>query len=231
MIDPDTLVAAQWWFRERKGDETDNRIVFLISSSFYFLHSLHSLMKDYSLPSISGIMSGVKKISDSEGIHLGMFPHSEKYASFRAAISLTGDIYNALSPILQHDLMELRPKIQNLYDAANKFRSVRNFFTHLGNVLREPEKHGVDGPLQTEFGAEYTDTAKNCFHLVMHNETIYFTYYKKAEKLYVGKSAFIPMFDAAREIYKELLSHKLNKEHQNYPPAESLFQINNGATK
>ena len=225
MIDVETLVSGQNYFRNKRGNLIDNHTVFLISNAFFSIKALHSLMYDYSLPSLSGISSSNKPITDSNGIHLGMFPNPQKFSQFRAAISLTGDVYNCLDAVLQKELFDLKPKIQKLFDEANKFRTVRNFFTHLDNVLKNPEGHGVDGPLKTEFGIEYAESAKNRFHLIIHNETIYFTQYKKSEKMYIGRSAFLPIFDAARDVFRELLSETAHEKLSQYPDPDLLFQI------
>lgn len=226
MIDVETLNTGQNYLGMKKGDFPDNHTVFLISNTFFSLKALHSLMKEYSLPSISGMSSQNKLITNSNGIHLGMFPNPHKFSQFRAAISLTGDIYNCLDAVLQHDLYDLKPKIQKLYEETNKFREVRNFFTHLDDVLKNLKSQGIDGPLKTEFGVEYTESAKNRFHLVIHQETIYFTRKKKAEKMYVGKSAFVPIFDAAREVYRELLSEVSSEHLSQFSDPDSLFPMN-----
>jgi len=225
MIDVQTLNSGQAYFLKKKGDFPDNHVVFLISNTFFSLKALHSLMNDYSLPSISGLSSSPKQITESGGIHLGMFPNAQKFSQFRASISLTGDIYNCLDAVLQKELYDIKPKIQKLFDETNKFRNVRNFFSHLDNVLKNLKDHGVDGPLTTEFGVEYTATAKNRFHLVIHQETIYFTYYKKSEKMHIGKSAFIPIFNAARDVFRELLTGVSPENLSQFTDPDSIFPM------
>jgi len=223
MINPDVLMASRWWFEERKSHQP--YLDLALSTVFYFVQSLYHGTRNLSLLSISGINSGEKKISESMTTTIGIFVQPENYANFRAVLSLVGDLYNYLGLVRKYDLLELKPKIDQLYEATNKFRDVRNAFTHLGEGLTNLEKHGVNGPLKTNCGIEYTETAKNCFHLIIDNEKIYFTSFKKANEIYVGKDAYNSIFDIARNIYAELTSHKLMKEIQTYESVDSMFPI------
>jgi len=223
MINPDVLVASQWWFRERNAHQS--YLDLSLSTVFYFVQSLYHVTRNLSLQSVSGINSGEKKVSSSMHTTIGIFVSPENYANFRAVLSLVGDLYNYLELVKKYNLLELRSKIDQLYDACNKFRDVRNAFTHLGEGLINLEKHGVNGPLKTNCGIEYTETAKNCFHLIINDEKIYFTSFKKTNEIYVGQDAYNSIFDIARSIYAELTSHKLMKEIQTYEPVDSMFPI------
>lgn len=172
MINPDILVATSNWFMER-NKIIDSKIGLLFSTMFYVLDALHSKVTILALPSISGKQD--KKVGSQYAMTLGMFPSPENYANFRSVLSLVGDLYNILEAIQEYDLLELKPLIDNLYEKTDSFRDVRNFFTHLDDALHNLKKHGVNGELKTNCGIQYENTAKNCFHLIIDNETIYFT--------------------------------------------------------
>jgi hypothetical protein len=75
--------------------------------------------------------------------------------------------------------MELSPFINQMYDHANKFREVRNFFTHLDEVLTNMDKYGITGAVKTNCNITYTANAKSCVHLVWHKNVFHFVYQKK----------------------------------------------------
>ena len=67
------------------------------------------------------------------------------------------------------------------------------------------------------------EVLQSCVHLVWGNSTIYFTYGKKERIITINKSAFQPIFQTEREIYKELMSHKSIGAKKGYTPVENLF--------
>jgi len=61
-----------------------------------------------------------------------MFLPPEQFTALRIILSLVGDMYNPLKILKEVDhLVEFSPFINELFEYADKFRKVRNFFTHL----------------------------------------------------------------------------------------------------
>src|SRR5919199_2572223 len=97
-------------------------------------------------------------------------------------LSLVGDMYNPLQILNKNDhLAELTPFINEFLWRTDKFRNVRNFFTHLDEVLTDMAKRGVNGPANTNCGIEYTKAAKGCVHLVWQQYVLHFRF----QKIYV----------------------------------------------
>jgi hypothetical protein len=79
-----------------------------------------------------------------------MFLPPEQFTTLRVILSLVDDIYNSLKILKENNhLAELSPFINELFEHADKFRRVRNFFTHLDEVLTDMDKHGVNWPAKT----------------------------------------------------------------------------------
>jgi hypothetical protein len=157
-----------------------------------------------------------------------MFLQSNEYATLRSILSLTGDIYNlttALLKIKNGSLLELEASIRKLFDCANMFREVRNFFTHLDDVLTDMDKHGITGSANTDCGIQYTVKAKGCVHLVWNSDdnSIHFTYRGGINKTTIEKSAFNLIFSAARELYSKLVTPEMYENQNDYLPPEKLF--------
>ncbi|MGI0026483.1 MAG: hypothetical protein ACREAD_01395 [Nitrosopumilaceae archaeon] len=178
MINPDILVATSNWFLERRTTIDSSTRGLLFSTMFYVLEALHKKVSTLSMLSISGI--SYRQIGSTNAISLGMFVSPDNYANFRSVLSLIGDLYHILEKIKEYELFELKSMIDDIYEKADSFRDLRNFFTHLDSALKNLEVNGVSGELKTNCGIEYEKTAKNCFHLIINNETIYFTWDKKA---------------------------------------------------
>jgi hypothetical protein len=69
------------------------------------------------------------------------------------------DVYNllySLNNIKKEELMELSPFVPKLFGHANKFRQIRNFFTHLDQILTtKMDENGITGSKSTNCGIEY----------------------------------------------------------------------------
>jgi hypothetical protein len=78
------------------------------------------------------------------------------------------------------------------------------------------DKHGVDGPARTRCGIVYTEAAKGCVHLVWDKNVLHFTYKKEVCEITIDKFVFDPIFQIAKKMYSELISHKLYAEQKNY---------------
>jgi hypothetical protein len=218
------LIAANLWWMERKGKGAHHFILRLIPFLFQVIESLY--IQTRKLPLSPGRGPTNKEVGESYVITFSMFLPSEEYTTLRVILSLMGNIYNPLKVLKKNDqLMELAPFIQQLYDHANKFRKVRNFFTHLDEVLTNMDEHGITGPAKTNCGIEYTSTGKDCVHLVWHQNVLYFTYKKEPCEITIDRSIFDPIFQIVKEMYSEIISHKIYAEQKDYRPVEDLFPL------
>jgi hypothetical protein len=192
--------------------------VFQVIESLYF--------QTRKLPLHPGSGAANKQVSDSYAITFSMFLPPKQFTTLRIILSLVGDIYNPLEILKKKDhLAELTPFINELFEYADKFRKVRNFFTHLDEVLTNMDRHGVNGPAKTRCGIEYTEAAKACVHLVWYQNVLHFTYSKEVCEITIDKFVIDPIFQIARKIYSEITSHKIYAEQKNYRPVEDLFPL------
>ncbi len=129
------------------------------------------------------------------------------YTCVRMSAYLCGDIYNTCKQLLETELMELADPVSVLNAEANRFRTVRNFFTHIDERLFDFEKHGVCGPHQSDCGLEYFETTKDATHLILQQNTLYFTDNKECHKIDMGRDAFAPLFEKGRLVLREIMSH------------------------
>jgi hypothetical protein len=121
--------------------------------------------------------------------------------------------------------MELTPFIQDLYNYSNKFRAVRNFFTHLDEVFTDMDEHGVSGVRKTNCGIEYESTATSCVHLIWEKNILHFTFQKKIYEIPIDRFIFDPIFKITENIYSELINYKNGEDKKNYIPVEKLFPL------
>jgi hypothetical protein len=221
---PEVLVATNWWWTERKDNGAHHFILRLVPFLFQVIESLY--FQTRKLPLHPGIGAPNKEISDSYEITFIMFLPPEQFSTLRVILSLVGDIYNPLKILKKNDqLAELTPFINELFEHAYNFRKVRNFFTHLDEVLTDMDKHGVNGPVKTRCGIEYTEAAKRCVHLVWQQNALHFTYSKEVCETTIDRPVFVPIFQIAKKMYSELISHKIYTEQKNYRPVEELFPV------
>jgi hypothetical protein len=224
MLFAEMLVATNLWWTERKHNGAHHFILRLVPFLFQVIESLYNETRK--LPLSPGRGPTDKEVGGVYVITISMFLPSEEYITLRVILSLMGDIYNPVKVLKENDqLMELTPFINHLYDHANKFREVRNFFTHLDEVLTDMDKHGITGPANTNCGIEYAATAKGCVHLVWHQNALHFTYKKKVYEIIIDRSNFDPIFQIAKEMYSEIISHKIYAEQKDYRPVENLFPL------
>ncbi|MGA9171073.1 MAG: hypothetical protein WBZ20_13125 [Nitrososphaeraceae archaeon] len=223
MLNVEVLRAANQWWIERQSKGAHHFILRIMPFLFEVIESLYLGTRKLPLHSVSVVTH--KQVAGDYEINFGIFLELNEYSTLRVILSLMGDIYNLLTPLIKSDpatLMELSSPVQQLYSCADKFREVRNCFTHLDEVLTNMDKHGITGAAKTNCGIEYTSSAKGCVHLIWQNNVIHFTYKGKVEEITVDKSTFDPVFQFAKQIYSELISHK-NAETINYTPVEKLF--------
>lgn len=227
MYDAEVIAAINSWWIERKPRGVHHYILRLIPFLFDVLNSLYiETRKLPLLQAVSGIQS--KQVKEDYLITIGIHLPPEDYATLRVILSLMGDVYNLLTPLTklsQRQLMELSPFIHNLYAEANKFREVRNCFTHLDEVLTDMDKHGVTGPVKTNSGIDYLPSAKGCVHLKWNNNVIHFTWQGNAKEMTIDQSTFIPLFQEATKMYSELISHQIHEGMQKYKQPEYKYPL------
>jgi hypothetical protein len=221
---PEVLVATNWWWMERKDSGAHHFILRLVPFLFQVVESLY--FQTRKLPLHPGIGATSKEVTNSYEITFSMFLPPEQFTTLRIILSLVGDIYNP-SKILKENnhLAELSPFIDKLFEYTDKFRKVRNFFTHLDDVLTNMDKRGVNGPIKTKCGIEYIETAERCIHLVWQQNVLHFTYKKEVCEITIDRFVFDPIFQIAKKIYSEITSHKIFAEQKNYRPVEELFPL------
>ncbi len=103
------------------------------------------------------------------------------------------------------------------------FKEIRDMFTHLGETVTDMVRHGISGPQVTNSGITYSPSAIHCIHLIWDTNTIYFTHSKKEHTVLIDKPAYDPIFQSARDIFKEITSHEIYKDQNHYTPLEKLY--------
>jgi hypothetical protein len=221
MANIDVLVAANFWWNQRSKKGAHHFILRVMPLLFQSLQSLYIETRKLPLHSLSGITP--TKVGQQYSFRYGIFLNPNEYATLRSVLSLMADIYSLLNPLASlknEELMELAPHIRKLSVSADQFRKVRNFYTHINEILTtKMDEHGITGARNTNCGIEYTSNAKACVHLVWHNNMIYFTYKGEPHEIAIEKAVFDPIFCTAKQIYSELVSHS----PQNYTPVDRLF--------
>jgi len=229
--------ATHWWVAERvldsecrltKDEELQERLhraARILPFLFQTLNSFYLVTRVIPLQ-----WAPQQKLSVQDGgtnnIVINMKISPEHYQTLRITLALVSDIYsfsNAIIKIGKSKLNGLKSPTVQLFDNANQFRDVRNFFTHFDVVLLEPDKHGITGPVLTNCGIEYTNTAKGGLHLILSGDKLYFTWHRKVNEVNIGKKAFDGIFISAMNVYSEIISHKLHATQ--YPSPDSIYPI------
>lgn len=217
MTNIEALLASNFWWEDRKSKGAHDWVRKSIPLLFDTLDSLYIETRKLPLYSQSGITT--KTVSDSYTFTLGIFLNPADYA----------DVYGTLSPLndmTSNELQEMEKPVKTLFGYSDRFREIRNFYTHLGEAITDMNRHGVSGPLTTKSGITYDATAQHCVHLQWeNNNTIYFTYNKKDYAVVIDKPVYDPIFRTAREIWKEITSHKLRpgQSANQYTPEKNLY--------
>lgn len=193
---------------------------------FQAVDSLYAETRKLPLRSLPSVPSTMNVVTTSYAFNYTLF-RPDDFATLRSVLSLTGDIYNSLEPLVgtdQQSLMELAPHIQTLFSEADKFRGARNVFTHLGEVLTDMDRHGLVGPIRlTDCNMEYPSGVKGGIHLLWENNRLFYTYKGRAESVSIEKAAFQPIFGSARGLYAELISHTSSPGANPYPAPATLY--------
>ncbi|MFB8328074.1 hypothetical protein ACWGJ1_10640 [Bacillus wiedmannii] len=221
MISNELKDATHWWFVERRKDSFNESMYTLLPFIFQSLDALYITTRDIPTEwtknkSLRGRVSGnrSKKI---------ILPNSAlDYIKLRSSLSFVSDLHLLLKALIKEgNLMELEEPIKHLYNEVDKFRDVRNFFTHLDDRLLNFEKHGVSGKTTTNCGIEYGEDAVDCFHLVLLGNKIHFTEYKKSLEAEVGRDAFNAIFRSCSGIYEVLTNHRIHAT--NYKSFKEIY--------
>lgn len=239
----DIWQAVHWWCSERealRGQGVPAREYILASLNMvrrivpFLYQAIDSLyIATRGIPSPWTSSRGLSlRSAGTRGLYINEDLSPEKYLLLRTVIGLASDVYfGALTLKERGNLKELEHPVERLYQSANRFRDVRNFFTHLDGVLSKPDRHGISGAFRTSCGIEYTDRARECEHFVLVGDRLHFTYRRNkrdmspAKELDVGKSAFNCVFEAARLMYAELTSHKLHADACYHCPPNELYRL------
>ena len=144
----------------------------------------------------------------------------EALFALRGAVGLSGDAYCLVRRLQASKIERLNQPLAEMATALEKFRDLRNFFSHLDDRLAHLDRHGITGTVSAGCGIEY-ENAKGCFHLVLMGNRIHFTSSGVALEVDVSKVAVLNMLRSARLLYAEITSHKIHK--QNYPGPEALY--------
>jgi hypothetical protein len=172
-------------------------------------------------------------VNDAYTITYAVFLRPADYATLRSVLSLSGDVYEMLAPLnnlTKEELLELEAPVKILCRYSERFKDIRNFYTHLGEALTNMVRHGISGPIITESGNTYAPTARHCVHLVWDNSTIYFTYKNRERTIVIDKPAYDPIFLTTKEIYRQITGHEINKNDRHYTPIEELYpEVHNGS--
>jgi len=221
----DVLVASNLWWKERKEKGAHHWITKNLPFLFDTLDALHPETRKLPLRSKAGLID--REVTTAYTFTYNMVLSAQDYGTLRSIVSLSGDVYNLLTPLVNvnpESLLELSAPIKELYKLSISFRGVRNFFTHLNEVLTNMDKHGISGPVTTDCHLSYTKSAKSCVHLVWDNNTIYFTWHNEEQKIKIDRPAFQPVFQTALEIYKVITSHNNTSTTKDYTAVEKMYQ-------
>jgi hypothetical protein len=215
------LAATNNWWNENKGRDPHHFIVRLLPFMFDTLDALHFVTR--SLPLHTGGDLPKIEIETPYTIILRIYLDRKDHVTLRSALSLTGDIYNiAHTLIRKKGLLELENPVKEIFDAANRFRHARDFFTHLEQMMTGMEANGVSGPAKSPSGIRYSESAKFCVHLIWHDNVIYYTKANKDLQTTIEREAFDPIFDKAEDIYRVITNH-VHSDLVGYAPIESLY--------
>lgn len=224
MVNIDALIATNLWWEERKQKGAHHFILRTIPMLFQTLDALYIDTRKLPLHSQSG--RTMTTISEAYTITYGVFLKPVDYATLRSVLSLSGDLYEMLAPLnnlTEDELLELEVPVKSLCNYSERFKDIRNFYTHLGEALTNMVRHGITGPAVTESGITYSPTARHCIHLVWDNSMVYFTYKNRERTIIINKPAYDPVFRTAKEIYQQITSHEINKNNRHYTRVEELY--------
>jgi hypothetical protein len=199
-----------WWIERRESGAHH----WITKNLPYVFDTLDALQPEISkLPLSNPLGQRIqRKVEKPYTYTYNMFLSPRDYGTLRLILSLSGDLYNLLTPLVRNEsaCFEIGKYVKELYRLANAFRQIRNFFTHLDEVITDMDVHGISGPVSSACGIDYSESATNCVHLVWdrNTNTIYFTYHNYEYQVTIDKPTFQPIFKTATELYRELVKDK-----------------------
>jgi hypothetical protein len=171
------------------SDEVDWQVSNLAPYLFELMKSLavvvNNIPETWPNLGVSGMQLGGKQTTCIN------FTQSPKdHMLLRSAISLTGDAHCVTKCLRTMKIGSLKQPIDNLHAELDKLRDFRNFLTHLDARFSDRAVHGISGATKTGCGIEYTETASDCFHLMLVGNTVHYSDRKLAKEAHVGKEVF-----------------------------------------
>lgn len=181
------------------SDEVDWEISNLAPYLFELMEALsvvvHNIPETWPNLGMGGIKCGGKLTTCIN------FTQSPKdHMLLRSAVSLTGDAHCVTKRLKKLKVGALKSPIDDLHTELDKLRNFRNFLTHLDDRFNDRKSHGITGATQTGCGIEYTETASECFHLMLVGNTVHYSDYKLAKEADVGRAAFERILAASEKV-------------------------------
>lgn len=225
LLNIDSRAAVHGWLSEHTPTHDLHMLATLIPFLYTILETLyHETRKLPIQVPIGGLSAGTTNTPN--GFTYGLWLQPKDYATVRVILALSGDLIDVLHEIKSlKGLNDLGVPISAMSKEAEKFKSARDFFTHMDEVWRDLFKHGVDGPFDIANRSHFTSSAKNRVYLVWDNDTIYFSHHKKPKEVRLRKEEFDNIFEYGRQLMAALRNNKETmKEKDNLLPIEEIFK-------
>src|SRR5688572_30318123 len=117
-MNTDALVASSLWWQERQAKGAHDYIKRTMPFLFDVIDSLYLETRKLPLHSLGSVPAGNRQVSTSYTLTFGIFLTPAEYSTLRAILSLTGDIYNLVTPLTKlksNELLELDQDIRQLF--------------------------------------------------------------------------------------------------------------------
>jgi len=215
------LESAHWWCAE---NNVDDRVYSLVLFLFENLDALYTVLPDFPDRWASDDTFNMRS-GGTHGMYLRNPSNPRDFAVLRSAVSLSGDIFCIVKRLGNLNIGNLSNSVVALGDYLEEFRELRNFYAHLDERLTNLDRHGITGEQSTKCGITYTKDAKGCFHLILVGNTLHFSSNGIPMAIDVGKPRFLHILELAKEIYSNLISHKLHRDTSNYPGVHEIVLV------
>jgi len=210
--------AGHWWRAENNVDaQAYPLLLFLFRTLDALYADVQRFPQQWAGDKPMGIRSGGKY-----GMYIGLSLSPDSFALLRAAIALQGDSYFIGKRLESLNVGGALKAISQLVQELERFRELRNFFSHLDERIANLDEHGITGTVKTNCGIEY-DSAYGCFHLVLVGNVLHFSNKGAPAEADVSKTSFLRLLQSSRSIYEELTAHKIHKPTGGYPAAETIY--------
>lgn len=216
MVTKEIQSAIHWWSAERYGSLNPN-IRTVLPFAFQTLDSLYLATRNFPTKWTNSEPMTIQ-VGGERNLVITLPLSPEGYILVRSVLSFTSDIYFLMEALIKTgNLMELDFAIKELHREADKFREIRNFYTHLNERITNLDAHGISGEHDTKCGIKYTDSSQDNFHLVISDDKIHFSQFKMACEKEIGRNAFNEIFIHARSIYEIVTNHKIHATSYEHP--------------